>query len=165
MTSSVPLKPSILDKLLSGAGALRRDRLNVYVPHLDGFGERELRGCIQRDVAWLLNDTCFGAAVSLDDYPEIKTSVLNQGLPELTGRALDHAAMDRRALEVTEAIRAFEQRLRPDSIIVRFNKDLVESENKLQVSISGEIRNAVEESWIELTTTVDLDDGHIETPS
>ncbi len=133
-----------------------------YVPPVDRFGEAELRATIQRDIAWVLNDINFEAAVSLEDYPEIKTSVLNQGLPELTGRSLDQPSMARRTLEVTTAIRSFEQRLRPESIKVLFDKDLVETQNKLRFAISGEIRNAVEESWIELKTTVDLDDGHVE---
>lgn len=160
MVKGMPPKPSIFDKLISGSG--NRDRQPFYIPVLERFGEPELRASLQRDIAWLLNDIHFEAAVSLDDFPEIRTSVLNQGLPELVGRSLEAPAMLRRAAEVTTAIRAFEQRLRPDTVVVRFDSTKVDTQNKLHFSVHGEIRNAMEENWIEFTTTVDLDDGRVE---
>ena len=165
-TSATPPKPSILDKLLAGsieAGA--RPHQHFPVPRLDRFGEADLRGVIQRDVALLLNDIQFEVAVPLDDYPEVRTSVLNQGLPELTGRALDSDTLARRAIEITATLRAFEQRLRPETIRVVFDTSRVRAENKLHFSVNAEIRNAVEESWVQFTTSVDLDDGRIEVAS
>lgn len=162
-TNATPPKPSILDKLLAGsieAGA--RPHQHFAVPRLDRFGEADVRKMIQRDVALLLNDIQFEAAVPLDDYPEVRTSVLNQGLPELTGRSLDSDTMARRAAEITACLRAFEQRLRPETIKVSFDTSRIEAENKLHFAISAEIRNALEESWVHFSTTVDLDDGRIE---
>ena len=162
-TTATPPKPSILDKLLAGSieeGA--RAHQHFDVPRMDRFGERELRNVIQRDIAWLLNDIHFEAAVPLDDYPEVRTSVLNQGLPELLGRSLDSATMASRAAEITAALRAFEQRLKPETIRVTFDTSLIETQNKLHFAVTGEIRNALEESWVQFQTTVDLDDGRIE---
>ena len=166
MASALPLKPSVLDKLIADMGRLREDgtrfKTPCYIPQLDRFGETELRACIQRDIAWILNDINFEAAIDLDNYPEVKTSVLNQGMPELTGRSLDSQALGKRAQEVAGAVRAFEERLRPDSIRVVFDKELVGTDNKLTFAIAGDIRNAIEESWVEFKSTVDLDDGHVE---
>ena len=161
--SATPPKPSVLDKLLAGsieAGA--REHQHFHVPRLDRFGESDLRDVIQRDIIWLLNDIQFEAAVPLDDYPEVRTSVLNQGLPELIGRSLDSDTMKRRSEEITAALRAFEQRLRPETIQVVFDTSRIETENKLHFSISGEMRNALEESWVQFKTTVDLEDGRVE---
>jgi len=161
--TATPPKPSILDKLLGGAieeGA--RPHQHFPVPRLAGFGERELRQVIQRDIALLLNDVQFEAAIPLDDYPEVRTSVLNQGLPELTGRSLDRTTMAARGVEITAALRAFEQRLRPETITVTFDTSQIEAENKLHFSIGGEIRSAREEAWVQFSTTVDLDDGRVE---
>lgn len=161
--AATPPKPSILDKLLGGSledGA--RAHQHFYVPRLDRFGEADLRAVIQRDIGWLLNDIQFEAAVALDDYPEIRTSVVNQGLPELTGRALDSATMIARGEEIRTALRAFEQRLRPETITVTFDTSQIEAENKLHFSIGGEIRSAREEAWVQFSTTVDLDDGRVE---
>jgi len=161
MTTVTPPKPSIFDKLLSPVTG-ERERQSFFVPRLGRFGEAELRAAIQRDLAWILNEIQFEAAVPLDDYPEVRSAVLNYGLPETVGRALDSVAMRKRADEIAAAVRAFEQRLRPESIRVSFDTRLVETHNKLHFSIEGEIRNAVEESWIELATTIDLDDGRVE---
>jgi type VI secretion system protein ImpF len=158
-----PPKPSILDKLLAGsieAGA--REHQHFHVPRLDRFGETDLRAVIQRDIVWLLNDIHFEATTSLEDYPEVRTSVLNQGLPELVGRSLDSVTLARRGEEVAAALRAFEQRIRPETIQVVFDTSRIEAENKLHFAIHGEIRNAVEESWVQFSTTVDLDDGRVE---
>ncbi len=166
MANDLPLKASLLDKLISDIGHDRadagRDRLPYYIPNVDRFDERELRSCVRRDVAWVMNDINFAAAVNLADYPEVATSVLNYGLPELTGRSLDRNAMLARTDEITAALIAFEERLRPDSVRVMFDEGLIEHENKLRFSINGEMRNAVEESWIELKSTIDLDDGHVD---
>jgi type VI secretion system protein ImpF len=163
---ATPPKPSVLDKLLGGsieAGA--RPHQPFLVPRLDRFGERDLRAVIQRDIAWLLNDIHLATALPLDDYPEVSTAVINQGLPELTGRSLDKDSMRDRANEIVAALRAYEQRLRPDTISVSFDTSQIETENKLHFSVRAEIRNAVEESWVSFETTVDLDDGRVEVAS
>ncbi len=163
MASQLPLKPSLLDKLMCDMAKEQGSRaLPYYVPPITRYTEREVRNCIQRDIAWLLNDICFAAAVSLDDYPEVATSVLNFGLPELTGRSIDQSSLVSRSLEIANAIKAYEERLRPDTINVHFDSNMVDTDNKLRFSISGEIRNALDEAWIEFNTTVDLDDGHVE---
>jgi len=164
MTTVTPPKPSILDKLLAPLPG-ERERQPFHVPRLERFGERDLRATIQRDLAWLLNDIQFGAAVPLDDYPEVRTAVLNQGLPEIVGRALDTPSMRARADEIVAAVRAFEQRLRPDTVRVTFESARADSDNRLHFTIQGEIRNAVEEAWVEFSTTVDLADGHVEVES
>lgn len=159
--SAFPPKPSVLDKLLAPVNGAR-DPFDFPVPRLERFSERELRQCIRRDLGWLLNDVHFEAAVPLDETPEVRTAVLNQGLPEITGLALDARALAQRSADVLAAIRAFEQRLRPETVKVSFDTSLVQSHNKLHFVVEGEIRNAVEEAWVEFSTTVDLDDGHVE---
>jgi type VI secretion system protein ImpF len=103
MATSTPLKPSILDKLIGDLSRVRsdgsRDLLPCFVPRLDRFNEDELRGCVRRDIEWLLNVVHFEAAVGLADFPEIGISVLNHGLPELIGRTIDRPALARRAEE------------------------------------------------------------------
>jgi len=161
--NALPPKPSVLDKLLAPVSAVEaRNPYDFLVPRLERFGERELRQCIQRDLAWLLNDIHMEAAVPLDETPEVRTAVVNQGLPEITGMSLDQDALARRSADVLAAIRAFEQRLRPETLTIKFDTTLVESHNKLHFTIEGEIRNAVEEAWVEFSTTVDLADGHVE---
>lgn len=159
--TALPPKPSVLDKLLAPVDGARSP-YDFPVPRLERFGDRDLRDCIQRDLAWLLNDVHLEAAVPLDDVAEVRTAVINQGVPEMVGLSLDGKALLRRNADVLAAVRAFEQRLWPETIKVHFDTSLIESHNKLHFTIQGEIRNAVEEAWVEFSTTVDLADGHVE---
>jgi len=156
-----PPKPSILDKLLAPLPG-QRERQSFFVPRVDRFSEGDLRAAIRRDIAWLLNEVQFGAAVPLDDYPEVHTAVLNHGLPDVVGRSIDQTGMAERAGQIVAAVRAFEQRLRPDTVRVTFESARADSDNRLHFTIQGEIRNAIEESWLELATSISLDDGHVE---
>lgn len=168
-STALPLKPSILDKLITEIGRKRADgsvdNPPCFVPDLNLFTEAQLRDCIRRDIAWLLNDIHFEAAVDLTDYPEVRTSVLNQGLPDLSGIGTDHDGQKARARDIAGTILAFEPRLDSGSVKVTVQSTAVDNENKLHFSIQGELRNAIEESWVELRTSISLDDGHVEVRS
>lgn len=166
MSSLTPLKPSILDKLIGDLSRVRsdgsHDPLPCYVPRLDRFNEDELRSCVRRDIEWLLNVVHFESAVNLDDYPEIQTSVLNHGLPELIGRSIDTNGLASRAVEIVAAIAAYEPRISPGSVEVLLEEGEVGFENRLRFVIQGNIVNAVDDGFIALYTAVDLDTGNVE---
>lgn len=169
MASKTPLKPSVLDKLIADIGRKRgdgsRDEVPCFLPDLERFNEAQLRMCIKRDIAWILNDVHFEAGIDLADFPDIVTSVLNHGLPDLAGTTTGLDGRKKRASDIVAAVRAFEQRLRPDTVIVETESDSVDNDNKLHFAIQGEIRNSVDDNWIELQTTVDVDDGRVEISS
>jgi type VI secretion system protein ImpF len=161
-----PLKPSILDKLIGDLSRVRsdgsRDLLPCFVPRLDRFNEEELRSCVRRDIEWLLNVVHFESAVGLEDYPDIATSVLNHGLPELIGRSIDRPALVRRSMEITAAVRAFEPRLIPGSIEVLLDDGDIGFENRLRFVIHGNLMNSIDDGFIALYTAIDLDTGNVE---
>ena len=161
-----PLKPSILDKLIGDLSRVRsdgsRDLLPCFVPRLDRFNEDELRSCVRRDIEWLLNVVHFEAAVGLEDDPEIATSVLNHGLPELIGRSIDRPALARRSEEINTAVLAYEPRLIPGSIEVLLDEGEIGFENRLRFVIHGHLMNSVDDGFIALYTAIDLDTGNVE---
>jgi type VI secretion system protein ImpF len=166
MATMTPLKPSVLDKLIGDLARQRsdgsRDPLPCFTPRLDRFNDDELRACVRRDIEWLLNVVHFEAAVSLAKYPEVATSVLNHGLPELIGRAIDRNALVRRSAEITSAILAFEPRLIPGSIEVLLDEGEVGFENRLRFVIHGNLMNSIDDGFIALYTAIDLDTGNVE---
>lgn len=166
MRDSRPLKPSVVDKLISGLARTRgdgqRDLAPCYIAALDRFTEMELRNCVIRDIAWILNDIHFAAAVSLDDYPEVRTSILNQGVPDLASLTVNRDAFDRRARDLTEAVRNFEPRLIAQSVNVSFDQATTDHENKLRFVIHGELRGAIDDRYVELKTAIVLDTGEVE---
>lgn len=164
-TTATPLKPSVLDKLIGDLARIRadttRDPLPCFVPRLDRFTDDELRVCVTRDIEWLLNDIHFETAVPLDAFTDVKTSILNHGLPELTGKAIDKPGLAQRALDIAAAIRAFEPRLAPGSVEVLLQEGPIGFENRLRFVIHGNLSNAIDDGFIALYTAIDLDTGNV----
>jgi len=72
---------------------------------------RELRRIVQRDLDWLLNAGSLEPGTDLQRYPEIRRSVLNFGMPTLSGvigGTLDGAQL---AARIQETLQRFEPRL------------------------------------------------------
>ena len=165
MRETRPLKPSVLDKLIGDLartkGDGQRDIAPCYIASLERFNEVELRNCVMRDIAWVLNDINLAAAIPLDDYPEVRTSVLNQGVPDLTSMTVNRDAFARRALDLADAVRNFEPRLVAQSVHVNFDKAIADDENKLRFSIQGELKGAIDDRYVEFKTSVALDTGEV----
>lgn len=164
------LNPTLFDKLVSDLeldglreqeGAVHstdmRSSLRFYtVPKIERFNERALKNTVRREMNWLLNTTNFAATTDLEPYPQIKTSVLNFGVPDLAGKALTRAVVQTRAREIREAIVAFEPRMSPRDLEVEplMAADRV---NAVTYVIRGDITAAVEAMPVEFKTDVELD--------
>jgi type VI secretion system protein ImpF len=101
------------------------DRLTDHHPErkLESAQERtvtdaELRDLVRRDLTWLFNTTHMETGIDFEHYPNVKTSVLNFGLPDLTGRMLSSIDTERLRTHVLETIRNYEPRLMRDSITI-----------------------------------------------
>lgn len=70
---------------------------------------RRLRQSVLRDLAWLLNTGQIGALVDLGAFPEVQSSVLNYGIPDMTGMTV--SGVD--PLQIAEGIRVAVQRFEP----------------------------------------------------
>ncbi|MEE9423025.1 MAG: type VI secretion system baseplate subunit TssE [Gammaproteobacteria bacterium] len=72
---------------------------------------KDIRACVKRDLDWLLNANQYEYQHELEPYPEVEKSVLNFGLPDLTGRTV--SGVDMRSMEqlLKESITAFEPRI------------------------------------------------------
>ncbi len=173
MATTTRLTPTLFDKLtadteLSGlhgdpddAARLSRETMRYYsVPRLERFNEAALRATIRRDLAWLLNTTSLGASASLDRYPHVATSVLNYGVPDLAGKSLQRRTILQRAREIRSAIRAFEPRLDPASLMV---EPVEPGENSKTVGflIHGDITGAVHRMPVKIRTEIEPDSAAV----
>ena len=108
------LLPSLLDRLTD-------DDPTVATPEADRFtfDLPEYRGAVFRDLEWLLNTTSAARPEEIEDFELVPGSVLNYGMPPLSGGTA--AAVEPRTLErvMREVILRFEPRLVPDSLKVR----------------------------------------------
>ena len=126
------------------------------VPRIERFNERALRATVIRELNWILNTTNLESAIDLEPYPEVRTSVLNYGVPDLAGKTLTRGVVQARAKQIREAIRAFEPRM--DSS--RLEVDSVatpERANAVTYVIRSDVTSAVQAMPVEFKTDVELD--------
>ncbi len=167
------LNPTLFDKLVAGneIGGLRggeiegveyrRDHMpSVSVHNLERFNEQALRATVRREMAWLLNTTRLESAVDLTNYPQVRTSVLNYGVPDLAGKALGSAQVRQRAQEIRTAIRAFEPRIDPTTLEVEIS-DQRERSNSLTFVIRADVTSAVRAIPIEFRTDLEVDTASV----
>lgn len=165
--------PTLFDKLVSDIelSGLRqtddpeerteitRASLRFYtVPKLDRFNETALRTTVRRELAWLLNTTNLDAVEDLSAYPQVRTSVLNYGVPDLTGKSMSTWAIRERANQIREAVKTFEPRIEPTTLDVEV-RATDERENAVTFVIRGDISSAVKAVPVQFVTDVEVDTG------
>jgi type VI secretion system protein ImpF len=127
-----------------------------------GFSVDRLREAVKRDLAWLFNTTHLAASQDLSEYPYVEQSVLNYGLPDLSGKTV--AGIDDKELErlIRLAIRNFEPRLLSESIRVRaLPPGEKVAHNILKFEIEADLWGEPIPLHVLLKTEIDLDIGDV----
>ena len=153
LTAKVRLQPSLLDRLTDDDPTAEKESRDKRVLSL-----QRLRDGVLRDLGWLLNTTSMSVLQDLEDYPEVRQSVINYGMPGLSGTTV--ASLDKQAVErmVKGALIAFEPRISSKSIKVRVVTDEEQmSINALTFYIEGELWAQPLPLRLYLRTEVDLD--------
>jgi len=155
LTTQERLQPSLLDRLTDDEPGKREESREKRV-----ISATRLRDCVTRDMSWLLNCVNFEATVNLDDYPEVARSVVNFGIPDLTGAALSGIEVGALQRQIRSAILAFEPRLTANTLRVTVNA------NNASMDRQALMFNIESEMWAQpiplnlyLKTEVDLETG------
>ena len=74
------LQPSLLDRLTDLEPANTKESSSQQ-----SMSQTQFKEAVIRDLGWLLNSVAMDVCVDLDKYPEVKSSVLNFGLPDMSG--------------------------------------------------------------------------------
>lgn len=155
LTTQERLQPSLLDRLTDDEPAKVEESREKRV-----ISASRLRDCITRDMSWLLNCVNLEASADLDDYPEVRASVANYGIPDLTGSALSGLNVATLQRQIRDAIVAFEPRLTPDTLRVTVNTDHQRMDRQsLVFSIESEMWAQPIPLNLYLKTEVDLETG------
>ena len=151
------LQPSLLDRLTDDHPTQTKESRAERV-----LSVRRLRECVRRDVAWLLNTTDLNTVNDLSAYSEVATSVVNYGIPELTGRTIAGLEVDEISELIKQAILRFEPRVLPHTLEVRGIKHNKEySDRSLGFEISGQLWAQPVPQELYLRTELDLELGNI----
>jgi len=125
--------PSLFDRLMDDAPSQRSERPDAYAP--DGDAMRRL---VQRDLSLLLNTTSLDDEIDAARYPAAASSVINYGIPSLSGSYLSDRNWEEIQRLVRTAITRFEPRLIPESLQIMPSRgaDALRY-NKLTLAIQG----------------------------
>lgn len=150
------LLPSLLDRLTDDDPQSRVEAREYRLLHTS-----RLRTCVLRDLVRLFNAIRHDANGNLEDYPEIRCSVLNYGLPAMSGRCVSGTDMRKLERELRQAIISFEPRLMADSITVKLQPVTNESGHHNLVSFKIKAKLWSQPAPVDMTlqTEVDLESG------
>ncbi len=147
------LQPSLLDRLTDLAPENRKESLDQQ-----SLTMTQLRRAVLRDLGWLLNATNLDTVEDLAPDSLARRSTINFGVPGIAGVS----AMDGRSGSVetmiADAIRAFEPRIRGETLRVRarpFNRD--DGLPTLVLEISGELWAQPVPQQLFLETAIELE--------
>jgi type VI secretion system protein ImpF len=148
------INPSLLDRLTDeapGEGSQRGGAVTLS----------ELRRSVLRDLNWLFNTSQLLKAEEAEAWPAVRKSVVNFGLPPLSGTTA--SGLDVRRLEraLRQAILDFEPRILPDSVSVKALVDQQSLDHHNVISLQIEALLWAQPVPIELLlrTQFDLESG------
>jgi type VI secretion system protein ImpF len=81
------------------------------------------RKSVLRDLNWLLNCTNLEKQLPMQDFPQVRDSVVNFGIPALAGARFSESDLDTVAESIERALLCFEPRILPESLKVSVIKD------------------------------------------
>ncbi len=153
------LQPALLDRLTDDDPANTQESMELRV-----ISRPRMRDAVLRDLSWLFNTTFLAAEGTFDRYPEVRRSVLNYGLPALSGQTA--SSVDPVALEekVKRAILDHEPRILADSLVVEalVSEQQLDHHNQISFRISGKLWAQPVPLELLLHTDIDLETGRVE---
>lgn len=150
------LQPSLLDRLTDDEPSKTRETISERVLTM-----RQLRRSVLRDLAWLLNTGNLSSVSDMSQHPCVARSVVNYGVPDLTGRMV--AGMTPKSLEglIRQAIIDFEPRILPHSVRVRAMVTPGQMDrNAVSFEIEGDLWGQPVPVRLLVQTEIDVETGH-----
>lgn len=157
LTSKDRLQPALLMRLTDDAPAISRESREGRVVSM-----RQLRESVLRDLADLLNSARLPDQQALREFPHASRSVLNYGLPDLTGKAQSSLDEQHVANAIANAIRNFEPRILPSSLRVRpWRQSSADRGNTMVFLVEGDLWAQPYPERLYVRTELDLEDGQM----
>jgi len=134
-----------------------------------------LREAVRRDIEMLFNIERMESDLILTDhealtrqtpeamlanFPEVRASVVNYGVPSFSGRLSTSFDTDELSREIRRILQTFEPRLRRDSVKVAVK---VSDKTGMRIEIDGILLVSPVPERLHLSTTIDLDNGQAST--
>jgi type VI secretion system protein ImpF len=165
LTSQERLQPSLLDRLTDDNPGSSKEALEARV-----LNKKQLREAVLRDLSWLFNATSQEPPPRSSDTervriwaeaPEARNSVINFGIPALSGTTISLLDFPRLEIAIRESILRFEPRIDTKTLEVKIANDLSTGlrPTSLRLVIRGHMWNQPVPLELLLSADVDVDTG------
>ena len=130
------LQPALLDRLTDDEPNKKQEPREARV-----LSKNRLRQSVLRDLAWLFNATRLESSTDLAPAPYVRRSVLNFGLPAMSGKVASSLDVTDLTRAIREAILNFEPRILPQTLDIRTLLEAgdLDHHNVLGVEIHGQL--------------------------
>lgn len=160
------LQPALLDRLTDDAPGQREEPVERRV-----MSKTQLRQAVLRDLGWLFNATqplgSINGSISgvpNDVHPTVAESVLNYGLPALSGQLVSKVDVSLLERTIRQAILRFEPRLLADTlkVVALESTHVLDTHNMIEFEIRGHLWAQPVPLEVLLRTKLDLEAGQVE---
>lgn len=158
LTPQERLQPALLDRLTDEAPATSQESREARAMSVS-----QLREAVIRDLAWLLNASRRPDGDDIYEFPLASKSVLNFGMPDMTGRTASSITPEQLEAQVAQTILNYEPRLLKRSLQVRAvdSRD-AGGHNVLALEIRSDLWARPLPETLFVQTEVDLETGRCE---
>jgi type VI secretion system protein ImpF len=162
MTDQLPpqdrLQPALLDRLTDDKPDEKREPREARV-----LSRRRLRESVLRDLAWLFNATRLEAGDALAKAPFVRRSVLNFGLPAMSGKTASALDLTDLTRAIHDAIVNFEPRILPSTLEIRtlLEAGELDHHNVIGIQIRGQLWAQPMPMEFVVRTDFDLETGKV----
>ena len=152
------LQPSLLDRLTDLQPEKTKESSSQQ-----SMSQSQFKNAVIRDLGWLLNSVALEVCVDLERFPEVSRSVLNYGLPDLSGHTSSTVNVRSVEKSIRAAIRQFEPRIIRNSLKVNVhsNPDAM-SHNSMVFEIEAAVFGQPSPFQVVLKSELDLECGEFQ---
>ncbi len=152
------LQPALLDRLTDDEPDSKVEAVESRV-----INRQRLREMVLRDLGWLFNATQPNGEFDWEAAPHAERSVINYGLPPMSGRAASSIDPGILQASVREAILRHEPRILPDTLVVEVvvNNEQIDHHNQIGIRINGQMWAQPVPLELMLHTDIDLETGRV----
>lgn len=123
--------------------------------------EIQLRAQLSRDLNMLLNTVNLDSAFELAEFPQVRESILNYGIPEISDRTIDENRTSDIVDEIKTALLSFEPRLMSQSIKVRRDETIDADSLRIRFLVTGDMTCDPVAVAVEFTADLEIDSGKL----
>jgi type VI secretion system protein ImpF len=152
------LQPALLDRLTDDQPESAAESLDARL-----IRDHRLRDLVLRDLSWLFNASAPDGEMDWSAAPQAQRSVLNFGLPALSGQSTSGLDMQALQARVHQAILDHEPRILPESLTVEalVSNAQLDHHNMVGFRIGGQLWAQPVPLELLLHTEIDLETGRV----